>query len=250
MGENISRPQDLTDTQLDFYIRVARSLSKRETCQDLLVPEKSGRAFHVYQDQVLRITCSHGPQVCDFNAFSATDSSEHFWSGRTRTLQGSHMKIGRQLWSTEPSMRPMMTMIADTVKKRQLPNNATTHDLIYSRCSERAWQLRTGRKGMPNCNTNIKNALRDIGFSDEYVHDAFNVFMTTGYDTDHRLFHVPSEAQKGDYIELYAEIDLVCAVSCCPGTSSGNEHYPITVQVFSQSMRPPWRTISTDTKVI
>ena len=42
-------------------------------------------------------------------------------------------------------------------------------------------------------------------------------------DDQHRLFYVDPEAQKGDFVELYAEIDLVCAISCCPGASSGSE---------------------------
>ena len=76
---------------------------------------------------------------------------------------------------------------------------------------------------MAACNDNLKNALKEIQFPDEHVHDALNIFMTTGCDDQHRLFYVDPEARKGDYVELYAEIDLVCAVSCCPGASSGSE---------------------------
>ena len=45
-------------------------------------------------------------------------------------------------------------------------HNATSHDLLYSRCSERRVELRTGKLGQPNCNDNLRRALRDIGFSD------------------------------------------------------------------------------------
>ena len=140
-------------------------------------------------------------------------------------------------------MRPMFTFITDTVEKKKLPHDAMTHDLIYSRCSERAWELRTGKRGMPNCNSNMKAALRNIGFPDDYVHDAFNIFMTTGIDDDHRLFYLDSAAKRGDYVELYAEIDTMCAISCCPGGCNGPVNHGLTVEVFSQPQRHDWEVV-------
>lgn len=234
------RPQDLSDEQLRYYAKVSKDVADRTLVKQLYVPKETGGAFEAPAHHVVRITCSDGPQVCDFNAFAKNDPSEHFWSARTRTLHGSHIKIGRRLWSTEPNMRPMFTFIADTVATPQLPHNAMTHDLIYSRCSERAWELRTGKRNMPNCNDNMKAALRAIGFPDGFVHDAFNIFMTTGIDDDHRLFYLDSQAMQGDYVELYAEFDTMCAISCCPGASNGLVNHGLTVEVFSQSRRHDW----------
>lgn len=234
------RPQDLNADQLAYYADVSRDLAARALSEKLYVPRETGGAFKVPKHHVVRITCVDGPQVCDFNGFALDDPSEFFWSARTRTLQGSHMKVGRRLWGTEPKMRPMFTFITDTVKKAKLPNNATTHDLIYSRCSERAWELRTGKMGMPNCNSNMKNALKRVGYRDEYVHDAFNIFMTTGYDENHRLFYLDSEARKDDYVELYAEIDTMCAISACPGGCNGPVNNGLQVEVFSQPKRHDW----------
>ena len=202
-----------------------------------------GKACTVAAHQVLRVTCCDGPQVADFNAFAQNDPSEYFWSGRTRTLQGSHLHVGDRLWSTEPKMRPMFTFITDTVEKKPQPHNATSHDLIYSRCSERARELQTGKRGQPNCNDNLKQALREIGFADDYVHDAFNIFMTTGCDDQRRLFYVPSEAKKDDFVELYAEIDAIVAISCCPGASSGPASHGLLIEVFEQSRRHDWKVI-------
>ena len=237
------RPQDLSEAQLQYYAEVSKNIAGRNLLQKLYVPKETGGAFEVPKHHVARITCSDGPQVCDFNAFARNDASEHFWSARTRTLHGSHSKVGRRLWSTEPNMRPMFTFITDTVEKAKLPHNAMTHDLIYSRCSERAWELRTGKRNMPNCNSNMKTALRKIGFSDDYVHDAFNIFMTTGIDDDHRLFYLDSAAKKGDYVELYAEINAMCAVSACPGGCNGPVNHGLTVEVFNQPQRHDWEIV-------
>ncbi|MCC6889039.1 MAG: urea carboxylase-associated family protein [Hyphomicrobiales bacterium] len=237
------RPQDLSDEQLGYYARVRDDVAVRTPLEKVYVRKRTGHALRLAQHQIIRITCCEGPQVCDFNAFAEDDPAEYFWSGRTRTLYGSHLKVGQRLWGTEPKMRPMLTFIADTVKKQSHPFNATSHDLLYSRCSERRVELRTGLRHQPNCNDNLKHALEAIGFRADHVHDAFNIFMTTGCDDEHRLFYVDPEAVKGDYVELYAEIDLVCAVSCCPGASSGSEPHGLLLETFEQPHRHDWEVV-------
>ena len=127
------KPQDLSPTQLEYYGQVNKNTTDRELVQRLYAPKETGAAFEVPKHHVVRITCSDGPQVCDFNAFARNDASEHFWSARTRTLHGSHAKIGCRLWGTEPNMRPLLTLIGDTVTHRSLQHNARTHDFLFSR---------------------------------------------------------------------------------------------------------------------
>ncbi len=125
----------IDDRDLAFYARLADEHENRELVRDLVVPRIEGRAFVVDVGQILRITCIEGSQVADFNAFNRDDPREMFWSGRTRLLQGAHLNVGDRLWSTPPKMRPMFTVIADTVDHRPLPNNARSHDLMYCRCN-------------------------------------------------------------------------------------------------------------------
>ena len=45
-----------------------------------------------------------------------------------------------------------------------------------------------------------------------------NVFMCTGYTRDtHQYFMKASPVRPGDFIEFFAEIDLLAALSACPG---------------------------------
>jgi uncharacterized protein YcgI (DUF1989 family) len=238
MPEPPRRPQDLTPEQLAFYAQVSADQASRTRVYEHYIPKETGHAFPVGVGQVLRITCTDGGQVADFNAFSRTDPAEHFWSGRTRTLQGAHLRVGQRLWSTEPRMRPMFTFITDTVPHTAQPFNAASHDLIYARCSERARAIQTGLPDQPNCNTNLTRALNAIGFPATHVHDAFNVFMTTGIDEHQRLFFVAPEARQGDYVELYAEIDTIVAISCCPGACNGERTKGLGVEVFAHPHRP------------
>jgi hypothetical protein len=48
------------------------------------------------------------------------------------------------------------------------------------------------------------------------VHDVLNVFQVTGL-VDDRYFMSASPARPGDHLEFFAEIDLLCALSACPG---------------------------------
>lgn len=215
-----------------YYLRLAQEKDRRVLLNELVVPRLGGKAFIVEAGQILRVICTEGPQVADFNAFAKDDPREMFWSGRTRLLQRAHLSVGDRLWSTPPRMRPMFTIIADTVEHRPLPGNARSHDLMYCRCNERLYEVTKGEQQAPNCNSNLANAIAAFGLTHDYVHDAFNIFMTTGLGEGDRFFYLEPDARKGDYLELHAEIDCIVAISACPGASSGPEKRPIGIQIF------------------
>ncbi len=50
------------------------------------------------------------------------------------------------------------------------------------------------------------------------MHDVLNIFQITGLDPENEIYFTePSPARKGDFLEFFAEIDLLCAISNCPG---------------------------------
>jgi uncharacterized protein YcgI (DUF1989 family) len=222
-----------------YYMRLATDKSAREVVSELIVPRLSGKAFLVEKDHIVRVTCIEGKQVADFNAWNKDDPKEMFWSGRTRLLQRAHLSVGDRLWSTPPRMRPMFTIIADTVPHEPLAGNARSHDLMYCRCNERLYELIRNEKSAPNCNSNIASAIADFGLTPDYVHDAFNIFMTTGLGEDDRFFYLDPDAERGDYLELHAEFDCIVAISACPGASSGPVKRPIGIQIYRSRIAVP-----------
>ncbi len=56
-----------------------------------------------------------------------------------------------------------------------------------------------------------------FGLTEFDVHDVLNVFQCTGLNDEDKYFMKACPAKKGDYLEFFAEIDLLCALSCCPG---------------------------------
>jgi uncharacterized protein YcgI (DUF1989 family) len=215
------------------YAEIANDPARTGLKDQFLIPARAGKAFKVLSGELLRVCCIEGPQVADFNVFNAQDPLEKFWAARTRVAHGCHLKVGDRLWSVPPHTRPMMTIIKDTVSHGALPFGARSHDLLYSRCDRRHFELVFNRKDAPNCNDNLARAIAEFGVTAEHVHDPFNMFMTTGVNDEGRPFYLPSAAKQGDYLELIAEMDCLVAVSACPGGSSGPVNHPLEVQIFS-----------------
>jgi uncharacterized protein YcgI (DUF1989 family) len=73
-----------------------------------------------------------------------------------------------------------------------------------------------------------------------HVHDVLNVFMCTGFTRDtQQYFMKASPVRPGDFIEFFAEIELLGALSACPGGDCGAEHssdvaacFPLKVEIF------------------
>ena len=111
-----------------FYQRVAddapRTLTHTHT-----IPPRSGYAWPVAAGSVFRLTTPEGPQVGDLNLWSRSNPRERFWAARTRQLQRSHVSTGDRLWSSLPQLRPMATIVRDT-----LEGVARCHDLLGTRC--------------------------------------------------------------------------------------------------------------------
>ena len=76
--------------------------------------------------------------------------------------------------------------------------------------------------------------------ADKIVHDVLNVFMLTGFTNDTKQYFMKSSpVRPGDYLEFFAETDLLGALSACPGGDCGSEHssdvakcYPLKVSIW------------------
>jgi uncharacterized protein len=67
-----------------------------------------------------------------------------------------------------------------------------------------------------HCHSNLVRAVLPYGLTEFDVHDVLNVFQVTGLNEDDRYFMKASPARPGDFLEFFAEQDLLCALSACP----------------------------------
>lgn len=200
----------------DFYGALAK-VDGRQLVDHLVVPMRSGRAWPLRAGQVCRLTTTEGPQVVDFNAWNRHDPRERFWAARTKQLHGAHMNVFDRLWSCLPYLRPMATVIGDSIRYGIDADGAGCHDLLGTRCDPYVHKMLTGQDFDLCCHSNLFRAIRPFGLAEPDVHDVLNVFQVTGLTADgHGYFVKPCPATRGDYFEFFAEIDLLCAVSTCP----------------------------------
>jgi uncharacterized protein YcgI (DUF1989 family) len=181
------------------------------------VPKRSGQAWKMQAGEVCRIVAIEGPQVVDFNAWNQHDTQERFWASRTRQLVGSHVNRYDQLWSCLPYLRPVMTVIDETIHYGIDSDGAGCHDLLGTRCDPYIHKILTGEDLDTCCHSNLLRAAQEFGLLEADIHDVINIFQVTGLTPQSEQYFVkPCPAKQGDYFEFYAEIDLICALSTCP----------------------------------
>jgi uncharacterized protein YcgI (DUF1989 family) len=226
-----------------FYESARRDVTK---IAEILVPPRDARAFKVPAGHFFRIVSVEGPQVGDLNLWNAHDLSERFFSGKTRALHATHVGTGDRLWSTLPSLRPLATITHDTLDWYGWDaDGGGIHDVIGTRCDPYTQLLLNGTEYHHCCHSNLTRALcAHTGLSlreaEPHIHDVLNVFMCTGFTRDtHQYFMKASPVRPGDFIELFAEIDLIGALSACPGGDCSGTHssdvarcYPLKVEVL------------------
>jgi uncharacterized protein YcgI (DUF1989 family) len=207
---------------------------------------RDAASFRVDAGQFFRIMSVDGPQVGDLNLWNAHDLSERFYSGKTRALHGTHVTEGERLWSSFPFLRPMATITKDTLGWYGMDAfGGSVHDVIGTRCDPYTGNLLSGSQYHHCCHSNLTRALADatdlsLAEAETHVHDVLNVFMCTGFTRDTgQYFMKASPVRPGDYIEFFAEIDLLGALSACPGGDCSAEHssnaaacYPLVVEIY------------------
>lgn len=241
--------ETLAKADMEQLGRLRRTL---ETVQEIIVPPRDARTFRVPKGQFFRINCVEGAQVGDLNLWNAQDLSERFFSGKTRALHATHVSVGDRLWSTLPHLRPMATITHDTLDWYGWDEDgAGVHDIIGTRCDPYTNRRLTGTDYQFCCHSNLTRALASernmsVDEAEPLVHDVLNVFMCTGFTRDtHQYFMKASPVRPGDYLEFFAEMDLLGALSACPGGDCGATHssdvaacHPLRVDVLRCNPNP------------
>ncbi len=224
----------------------ADARSTMEMVEEIMVNPRDAETFNVPAGHFVRITCPEGPQVGDLNLWNAHDLNERFFSGKTRALHGTHVSTGDRLWSNLPHMRPMATITHDTLDWYGWDEfGGSVHDVIGTRCDPYTGVVLAGHEYHYCCHSNLTRALSQtkgitLEEAEPHVHDVLNVFMCTGFMPDTKQYFMKaSPVRQGDYLELFAEIDLLGGLSACPGGDCSAEHtsdaaqcHPLGVEIY------------------
>ncbi|KAJ5460387.1 uncharacterized protein N7458_001939 [Penicillium daleae] len=227
-----------------LYQRISKTASNpaaRIPKESFTIRPCSGQAWVVPAGHVCRLTTPKGPQVGDLNIWSAHNPRERMWAARTRQIHASHVSVGDRLWSNLPYLRPLVSITGDSLNGGQLHEvlgpdgkrkpevvfgtsqfGGRVHDLMGTRCDPYVNLLMGGETFDFHCHSNLTRSVVPYGLTELDVHDVLNVFQVTGLDEEGRYFMETSPAKSGEYFEFFAEVDVLCALSACPGGDLSN----------------------------
>ena len=219
---------------------------KIDLINEIIIPPRDAKCFTVKAGQFFRIECFEGSQVGDLNLFNADNLNEKFYSGKTRALYGTHLSVGDRMYSNFPYLRSMATISWDSLDWYGYDNDgASVHDVIGTRCDPYTLKLLSGDDYHYCCHSNLLRALIkekgiDMNKAENLIHDVLNVFMCTGFTNDTKQYFMKaSPSRKGDYLEFYAETNILGILSACPGGDCSESHssdqakcFPLKVSIW------------------
>jgi uncharacterized protein YcgI (DUF1989 family) len=224
---------------VDKAVYTAIREAPRELIEEYTLPIRSGKAWKAPAGSIVKISTPEGPQVGkdiyiavameravllweyltytspgDLNIWNAHNPRERFWASRTKQLHASHVSTYDRLWSNLPYMRPLATIITDSLDwYGEDEHGGRVHDLLGTRCDPYINTVLSGGQYNFQCHSNLTRAVLPFGLNEQDVHDVINIFQVTGLDEQGRYFMNPCPAEKGDHIEFLAEQDLLMALS-------------------------------------
>ena len=235
---------NLEDPNLSILQGARKDLKK---INEIMIPPRDAKTFEVKKGHFFRIESIDGPQVGDLNIFQADNFEERFYSGKTRALYGTHLSTGDKMFSSFPYLRSLATITWDTLDWYGYDKDGgSVHDVIGTRCDPYTSKLLSNTDYHYCCHSNLTRALVNekgikLNEAEKLVHDVLNVFMCTGFTNDTKQYFMKSSpVRPGDYLEFFAETDLLGVLSTCPGGDCGSEHssdnvkcYPLKVSIWS-----------------
>ncbi|MEQ8268799.1 MAG: urea carboxylase-associated family protein [Parvibaculum sp.] len=187
------------------------TLSNRDEAHafyDFTVPALQPWSHLLKKGQILRIVDLEGQQAVDTLFYNAADTSERYSAQDTACAQGApYVTTGTKLISNEGNV--MGVVIADT---------AGNHDTSAGACSAEANTVRFGHetKYMHSCRDNFVMELSRHGLTKRDIVSNINFFMNVPVEPDGTLAIVDGVSKPGDYVEIRAEMDILCVISNCP----------------------------------
>ena len=177
------------------------------------IAPQSGCAFTLRRGQVLRVIDPLGEQVSDLFAFELGNTERCLSSGRSIDYAGkTKLSTGDTLYSNDS--RPMFTILRDRVGR---------HDFLLTPCSQEMFERLYGCKGHhPSCFENLATHLAPFGVRPSQIQTTFNIFMEVTVDEVGVVTVGIPSSKAGDWIELRAEMDLLCGLTACSAEGSNN----------------------------
>ena len=189
----------------------------------------------IRKGQVLRIVDLEGNQAVDTLFYNAHDPEERYSAVDTLQRQRNiYLTAGSRLYSTEGN--PMLTIVADTCGR---------HDTLGGACAQESNTVRYAldKRYMHACRDNFVSAMthtHDLTLSKRDITHNINFFMNVPVTPSGGLTFEDGISAPGKYVELRADMDVVCLISNCPQLNNPCNAYnptPIRLLIWDKPRR-------------
>ena len=202
-------------------------LTPAHAIYDYTLPAGDGWMHEIKQGQTFRIVDLEGNQAVDTLFYNAHDMSDRYSAQDTIREQGGiYLTTGTKLISSE--RHTLMTISADTCGR---------HDTLGGACAAESNQVRYSldKRSMHSCRDTF---LRMIGrwgrgvTKCDITHN-INFFMNVPVTPDGGLSFEDGVSAGGRYVEMRAEMDVICLISNCPQLNNPcNAYNPTPVRLL------------------
>lgn len=212
---------------MSSFIQTSQSRTRENAVQEHFIPAEAPWSGVVRKGQTIRIEDSYGQQAIDTLFYRADDVSERYSNQDTMRAQGAaYIGVGTKIISSEDNV--MLCMTADTCGR---------HDTSAGACSCESNTVRFGHatKYLHACRDNFVLEVTKHGMSKRDIVPNINFFMNVPIKPDGEMTIVDGISSPGDFVELVAEMDVLCVISNCPQINNpcnGFDPTPIRVLIW------------------
>jgi urea carboxylase-associated protein 1 len=208
----------------------ATSADRASAIFDEIVPARAPWSGFLRKGQTLRIVDLEGQQAVDALFYRADHFEERYSAQDTlREQKSAYIGLGSKLVSNEGNV--MLTVTGDS---------CGLHDTSAGACSCESNTVRFGHhtKYMHACRENFALEIGKYGMGKRDLVSNINFFMNVPIEPSGELAIVDGVSPPGGYVDLKAEMDVLCLFSNCPQVNNpcnGFNPTPIRVLIFASA---------------
>ena len=203
------------------------ALDPASAVYDYILPAGEGWIHEIKLGQTFRILDLEGNQAVDTLFYNARDYTDRYSAQDTIREQGGiYLTTGTKLMSSEGHV--LLTITADTCGR---------HDTIGGACAAESNQVRYAieKRSMHSCRDTFLKAIAHSGHGitkGDITHN-INFFMNVPVTSTGGLSFEDGVSTGGAYVEMRAEMDVLCLISNCPQLNNPcNAYNPTPVRLL------------------
>ncbi|WP_408238313.1 MULTISPECIES: urea amidolyase associated protein UAAP2 [Paraburkholderia] len=192
---------------------------------EVVIPPRTPWSHVVRRGQTLRLIDVAGQQAVDALFYGAADSAQRYSAQDTVREQGTaYVQLGTRLMSNQGQV--MARIVADSSGR---------HDTLAGCCACESNAVRFGEatRYQHACRENFVLEIGRYGMGKRDIVPNVNFFMNVPIDEAGDFAVLDGISPPGSYIDLVAEMDLLCVFSNCPQINNPcNDFDPTPVRVL------------------